>query len=543
MTASRLAIAALLLLFIGVPLAWPLGGLFYPSAWPSSAAVERLVALGRNTAVLVLLVLLLAVPVGIVLAVLLEWTDIPGRKLAWALLILSLFVPLPLVVSGWQGVLGADGFLPLDAWNATVGWAPWAAGIGPASWVHAVAGLPWVVLIVGRGLAGVDRQLEEDELLQRGPLGVLWHVSLRRSGGAIAAAMLGLAVQTAGEITVTDLFQVRTFAEEVYTQFVAPEPDPTSPNPLARAVVVSLFSVAPFLVLVLLLARQAERALPAGGIAYRPAVTIGLGAWRWLVGLLVVAVAAALLAVPLAGLVWKAGLAGMPASWSLAHLLAQLNATFASDRGLLARSLLLAGIAGIMCAGVALVACWLARERRWLRGLLLVLLAAAWVLPGPVIGLGLKGVFRVLLDLTGERGLLAQLLWYGPSSLPLLWVYFIRLLPFAGAILWPAVRLVPRPLVELGRLDGAGVLGELIGIAAPALARAWLLAAGAVAVLSLGELAAGKLVSTPGAESYAEALFSQMHYGIGPDLAARSLWLLGLAALGAAGLAWFGRRA
>ena len=39
-------------------------------------------------------------------------------------------------------------------------------------------------------------------------------------------------------------------------------------------------------------------------------------------------------------------------------------------------------------------------------------------------------------------------------------------------------------------------------------------------------------------EGYAEALFSQMHYGVGPDLAARSLWLLALCALGAAGVGW-----
>jgi hypothetical protein len=50
------------------------------------------------------------------------------------------------------------------------------------------------------------------------------------------------------------------------------------------------------------------------------------------------------------------------------------------------------------------------------------------------------------------------------------------------------------------------------------------------------------MVSTPGAEGYAEALFSQMHYGVGPDLAARSLWLLALCALGAAGVGWLARR-
>src|SRR5262249_33854837 len=95
--------------------------------------------------------------------------------------------------------------------------------------------------------------------------------------------------------------QVGRFAEEVYTQFVAPERDPTSPDPLRRAVVVALFSVVPFVALVLLLARRLARSLPAGGVAYRPALTVRLGAWRWPAALLVLAIAVSLVLVPAAG--------------------------------------------------------------------------------------------------------------------------------------------------------------------------------------------------------------------------------------------------
>jgi ABC-type Fe3+ transport system permease subunit len=121
---------------------------------------------------------------------------------------------------------------------------------------------------------------------------------------------------------------------------------------------------------------------------------------------------------------------------------------------------------------------------------------------------------------------------------PLIWVYVVRLLPFAAAILWPAVRQVPPALVEAARLEGAGAVRELAWVGWPALGRTWLVAATAVGVLTLGELAAGKMVSTPGAESYSEALFSQMHYGVGPDLAARCLWLLLAAGVGAGLLGW-----
>jgi ABC-type Fe3+ transport system permease subunit len=170
-------------------------------------------------------------------------------------------------------------------------------------------------------------------------------------------------------------------------------------------------------------------------------------------------------------------------------------------------------------------------------------------MPGPVVGLGLKGVMKTLLDATSGTGSagyeprwLSVPLWYGPSPLPLVWVYLVRFLPFAAAILWPRVRLVPPALVEAARLDGAGPADEVARVAWPELWRTWLVSAAAVAVLTLGELAAGKMVSTPGAESYAEALFSQMHYGISPDLAARCLWLLLAAGMGAGMVGWLASR-
>src|SRR4051794_11593906 len=110
----RLAVASLLLLVVGLPLLLPFASLFD----------ARVVLLTRNTAVLVLLVLALALPAGVLLAVLLERTDLPGRRVGWALLTTSLFVPLPLVVSGWQGVVGAGGFAPLAAWGDALAWSP-----------------------------------------------------------------------------------------------------------------------------------------------------------------------------------------------------------------------------------------------------------------------------------------------------------------------------------------------------------------------------------------------------------------------------------
>ena len=47
---------------------------------------------------------------------------------------------------------------------------------------------------------------------------VFWKVTLPRAKLSIAAAGLWLALQVGGEITITDMMQARTFAEEIYTQ-------------------------------------------------------------------------------------------------------------------------------------------------------------------------------------------------------------------------------------------------------------------------------------------------------------------------------------
>jgi iron(III) transport system permease protein len=522
---------------IAAPLAAPLAALLAdPDAWRGWQETGRIVSLARNTLFLTAGTLTLAWPLGVAGALLLFRTDLPCRRFFRFLFIQTLFIPLPLFTSAWQTVLGSGGWFPLSFWNITrpadfsasggASWTPWGQGIGSAIWIHSLAGLPWVILLAGVGLLGVERTLEEDALTA-GPAGrVMLRVSLPRSGLAIAAAALWLAIQAAGEITVTDVMQVRTFAEEIYTQFVGAGGDP-----LARAVAVSLPSVLLPALLVLILSQRLERRLPCGFSEPQTALVFHLGIWRWPLALLVGSVAAASAGVPLVSLIWRAGLTVAPQRWSAQVAFEHLALVWRVEHRLLLSCLLLAVGVGVLCAALALLSCWLALGTRAFRLALLGLLAVAWAAPGPIVGLGLKETISALLDLTNSK-FLASVLWHGPSFLPLAWVDVIRLLPYAVAIVWPAVRLVPADLRDAVRVDGAGPFQELRYVLWPHASRAVLLAVLAVAVLSLGELSAGKLVSTPGFPGYAEVVFTQMHYGVTNDLAARCLLLLAAVLLG-----------
>src|SRR5207244_7615446 len=90
-----------------------------------------------------------------------------------------------------------------------------------------------------------------------------------------------------------------------------------------------------------------------------------------------------------------------------------------------------------------------------------------------------------------------------------------------------------RELRDAARVVGTRALGEFRQVVAPLTATAYLRAALAVAVLSLGELGAGKIVETPGSQTFAHEVFTQMHYGVTNDLAALCLVLLAAVTLGA----------
>ena len=401
----------------------------------------------------------------------------------------------------------------------------------------------------------MERDLEEQALTLAGPWRVLWRVTLRRSLAAIGAAGLWILLQTATEITVTDMFQVRTFAEEVYTQFVAPDAgrDKTEAIPpkeegdqpasrdeqgalawesaVARAVVVSLPAVLLTWVLVLMAAWSWEKDLPPlETLALRPHV-YRLGRARWPCLVLLLGVGLVLVGVPVASLVWKVGWSGSPPGWFLWTARIHLSKVLQTRGSLVLSSLLMAAAAGGMAAVLALLTCWLAVGTRWFHAAALLLMGAAWALPGPIVGLGLKDIINRLMDLDGS-GLAGRLLYYGPSPLPVLWAYLIRFFPCAMAILWPVVRLLPRELRDSARMDGARPDQELRYVVWPLAARAWLCAGLAVGVLCLGELSAGKLVETPGAPTFAHEVFTQMHYGVTNDLAALNLVLLGAVAGG-----------
>jgi iron(III) transport system permease protein len=551
----RVVILGLLVLALGLPLALPLITLWhFPAGWAAILETGRIVALARNTGLLIASTLALSLPVGVVGAFLLYRTDLPGRSWFRWLTMATLFIPLPLFASGWQAALGSGGWLALPAWTTAppgdpdleatgMAWKPWAHGLLAASWIHAVAGLPWIILVVGSGLTWIERELEEDALMSAGAWFVLRRVTLVRCRAALAAAAIWVALQTATEITVTDMMQVRTFAEEVYNQIVQPDVGNSSDSDklaLARVVAVSLPASLVTLVLVLFAVWRWQRNLPRLERRSLACHVFTLGYFRWPGFLVTLAVVVILLGIPIGSLLWKAGIRS-PSGWSfptLAYHLANVGQT----RGrLVMESLAVALVAGVVCGPLALVSCWLAGETPWLQFTGLGVLALIWAMPGPLIGLGLKQAIFLLLDTLGWPPLVADALYYGPSLVPVLWVDVLRFFPAAVALLWPVVRQLPRELLDSARVDGLRPWGEFRRVVWPLTRATCLRAILVVGVLALGELSAGKLVEAAGSTTFTHQVFAQMHYGVTNDLAALCLVLLGTVFAGAMAVIGAGR--
>lgn len=519
MSGCRFFYAVGLIVFVLAPLLMPFRETTNAAAWKWSADdAERLWHLGGNTLALTAGTVAAALPFGVGLAVLLFRTSFFGRRFLLFVLAILLFVPLPVLVSSWQGFFGPDGFLPAGFWRNAAG-RPWVSGLGAAIWIHSMAAVPWVVFIVGLGLTWVEPELEDEAAQIVGPWRVLLLVTLPRVRASLLAAGLFVTLQTAGEVSVTEMMQVSTLAEETRAQF-----ERGDGSGLARTLLMSL----PGLVLVwgtmTLLAARLERVLPPLVPPARGHRSLQLGAaWQRFVVCVMLLIA---LAAPLASLFWKLGLTAMPPRWDAATARQFLHAEAAVNGGTILKTMGASLAAGVLIALLALIGCWLARESRWLRWLLFGVSIWAWVMPASVVGIGLKELIQRLV-VAWPDGPLAESLYFAPSPLPVMWAQTLRVVPIAVVFLWPVVRMVPRELFEEARLGGAGAWSEFLHVVWPMTWRAAALTALASAALCLEEIAASGRVETAGWKMFMGVLFERMHRGADNTVAALSLLMLG----------------
>jgi iron(III) transport system permease protein len=493
-------------------------------AWATADARTR--PLLQNTLVYAGGSTLLALPVGLALALLIHRTDLPGRRLLLAVIATMLFVPPYLQLAGWEAGLGLQGWLcrwlfPGQPFAVLSGWRG-------AIWVQTLVNLPWIVLILSAALVRMPRELEEQASLYGSPGRVLQGITLPLLRPALIASGLAVFVIAANDITITDVYQIRTFAEEIYTGFALGDtlrdvPLRTLPGMLLLGGLALAGLVA---------CAQISRTLPIDrhGDCWRvPTGRYAVPIWLALAALL-----ALLVAVPLASLIYQAGLqvrlqgSQRVREWSLVkvgRIMASTPARFGHE---FAWTFLLAQLTSISVLLGAIVLSWLGRTSRviWAMGWGLGLLGL--VVPGPLLAL--------LLGRMLNQPSWPWMIYLYDRTLLLPWMTLgVRLFPFAYLVTDLLMHRMPQRPLDLARLAGAR-RGQWLSLViwpqlGPVLGWLWLV----LIALTVADLSATILAVPPGVTTLAIRIFNLVHYGVADQLAGLCLGVVllygGLAAL------------
>ncbi|MGB9625529.1 MAG: ABC transporter permease [Phycisphaerae bacterium] len=443
----------------------------------------------------------LCMAAGIVLGVTLFRTDILCRRVWIAVMLFTATIPLYVVSASIIAMAGLE---------------RWLGSRLMVALIHAAAYVPIVSLIIGVAVRSVRADLEEAALAEgAAPVRTLCHVTLPMAAGGLAASVVLAVLWITTDYSVSDVLLVRTFAEEVYTQYQLR-------GRLQEPALVCVPQILLFAALLwslrkgFLSGEAAKGDPPADGSPHR----FRTGRWRWPA---TVAAGAVVLALALGPAVF------LGCRLSRAHDGMTLLLSFAPEiRTSLATSL----AAAVLTAGLAVGLAWfLVCRRRW-RSVLTAYVVLMLAFPAPILGMGLIRIF----NRPGVPG------WVYDSPLILVLVYTIRFLPVAVVLLIPAIRAVPRECELAAKVDGCGAVGTWWYLIWPLCLPAALVAMFAVFILAIGELPCSLLVTPPGYVTVGARFFSLIHYGLYPDAAA--LCLISMVAVLApwGGLVWLLRK-
>lgn len=501
------------LVLVIIPCCFPIIELLrMPYAWGVWSESDRIFSLIFSTMAIALGSSLFAVVLGAVTAFLLVRTNLHG-KFIWAIFLgMVLFIPLPMLLSGWYIVFQWCGATMPALWPMETRW------LGTML-LHGLQGLPWVILILSLGLMWIEPELEEEMQLAAPFHRVFRRVILPRCWPFVGMSVFMVSWITWHEIAVTDFFRVHTFAEEVYLQFNSGGKDQA-----ARAMAATFPWCLIFILFTLYLMNWWKRRCPPQWPSQARLQKFRLSSSQTAAQLWMLGILSLLIVVPVAGLLLRMGHQS-DGSWSLTHCMDCFNRVFQQQCGLLLQSLLMALLTGLLAAATVLALAWIARgSSRW-ENTIWWLAAILWTLPGPILGIGLLDYILALVQMPCGNWI-SPWIYSEPSPIPTIWAAWLRFLPLAWLVVWPVIRTIPREWDELARLEGATPWQRFQLHEGAVLIRPSLYIAIGIALLTLGEISATKMVTTPGYLPLSHLVFQQLHSGADAELAALSMTLM-----------------
>jgi iron(III) transport system permease protein len=480
-------------------------------AWQEGGGLPRVLGADgvgtamRNTVALAGGVTLAAVPIGVVLALVLRRSDLPGRAF-WQLAVLApVVVPDFVLGYSWTQAYARAGF------TDTLLGLHWAGLQGPLGvWlVLVVNAAPLAYLVLAVGLAArAEPDLERAARISgAGHATTLVTITLRLALPAVAAAAVLVFVLTLGTFAIPQVLGAPAGFSTVTTRIYADLSIGGDPASFVEAVtlalvlvVVAAACVAPadgFLGPRLRAARPADaqgsRPVP-GRRAVRRAEAVVLA------GYLVLTMGVPLAALALSSVTRALGVPPTPGNWSMDHFREVLTLRTVEALGRSVGLAVAAATVLVVLGGLVAVA-----ERRRSGRAAASLLTLTLVLPGSTLAVAL---------------LIAYGRWLSGSLVLILLAYLAKLWAFAHRPIAGALDRLPRAELHAARASGAGVLTAIRTVAlrplAPALLAAWLVCF----LTALHEVTMSSLLYGPGSETLAVIVLNSSELGrIGPTAA------------------------
>ena len=527
------AVVAPLLVLLGVVTGLP-GA---PSLTTLSAVLlpANLAALAQTT-LIALGAVVVAVVVGVPIAVAVERTDVGASAALGAIATVPLAVPSYLLAFAFRAAF--DDRIGLLSFVDVIGDIDSAAGI---ALVLGVSLLPIVVLRLRASLAGIDGALEEAaRTAGAGPLRAVVDVTMPLClpsvtssaalvfAGAAAAFGVPMVLGLAADVPVVVVTTRITIALQ--------SGSPTAvADALSLSVALTALTAVAFALPVLI--RRVRRRQHHGVVGSRPArpTTLALGPWRGPITVVLWGVVVAVVVVPLVALVLQ-GLtrhAGRPLSignMSFQHVVDVVSP--AEVRSAATTSLLLALGAAAIVVAVAVVVVVVRRRSRGASAVVLSavgrLVEMAYALPGTVVAVALVLTFSAEVRLVVLEQI-TFVLALGSTTALLMLAYVIKEAALGFRAVDEALDRQPAAQQEAARLAGAGPTRAFVDVTLPVV-RPHLVAAAVVVFLpAFTELTMSVLLQAPGTSTLGVVLFSLYEYGDPQEAMALAAVLVGLA--------------
>jgi iron(III) transport system permease protein len=468
---------------------------------------------------------LLAVPVGVAIALALRDPQLPGRAFWRAAVLLPLLVPDFVLGYSWLRAYARAGLT-----SELFGFA-WMQIQGPVgvSVIVAVNVVPLVYLIIAVGLA--TRAEPTTERAARasgaGPATVLRTITLPLLAPAIATAAVLVFVLSMGAFAVPQLVGAPAGFGTITTRIYADLALGSDPQAFVEAITLALLLVVVTLIVVtpaeillggrLQLGRMAARDTdwPSSSRTTRVIVTIAMALY------LMITSGLPLLALLSAAVTRAIGLPSTPDNWTLDNFLAVLTPRTGEA---LSRSVLLALAAASILLVLGTIATALGRTRGGRTVSILITLTL--VLPGSTLAIGL---------------LIGYGRWLADTVVIILLAYLAKLWALAHRPISAAVDRLPSAGLHAARVSGAGLPTALVTVVIPLLRPALLAAWGVCFLTAVHEVTMSSLLYGPGSETLAVVVLNSADLGGVGVTAALSVLITAVVLLPAAALWALGR--